>query len=150
MKTYNYRHLVTFEETNLVGNVYFTNYLRWQGHCRERFLADRAPGTLRSLRDGLALVTVNCRCDYFAELFALDQVELRMSLGGVEGNRVRMLFDYYRLPSQASSRTPELVARGEQTVACMARTADGDTTHADVPGEFARALEPYRTERTTQ
>ena len=28
---YEYRHVVGFEETNLVGNVYFVNHLRWQG-----------------------------------------------------------------------------------------------------------------------
>jgi hypothetical protein len=70
--TYDYRHLVTLEETNLVGNVYFTHYLRWQGHCRELFLAQHAPGVLRALADDLALVTVSCRCDFFTELFALD------------------------------------------------------------------------------
>lgn len=43
---YTIQHLVTFDETNLVGNVYFAHYLRWQGHCRERFLADHAPGVL--------------------------------------------------------------------------------------------------------
>ena len=32
--------LSTFDETNLVGNVYFAHYLHWQGHCRESFLAD--------------------------------------------------------------------------------------------------------------
>ena len=31
---YEYRHIVSFEETNLVGNVYYVNYLRWQGRCR--------------------------------------------------------------------------------------------------------------------
>ena len=31
---YEYRHVVGFEETNLVGNVYYVNYVRWQGRCR--------------------------------------------------------------------------------------------------------------------
>ena len=28
---YEHRHVVSFEETNLVGNVYYVNYVRWQG-----------------------------------------------------------------------------------------------------------------------
>ena len=40
-KYYEYPHMVGFEETNLVGNVYYVNYLRWQGRCREMFLGAR-------------------------------------------------------------------------------------------------------------
>ncbi|WP_283134067.1 acyl-CoA thioesterase [Rhizohabitans arisaemae] len=141
VRTYDHRHLVTLEETNLVGNVYFTNYLRWQGHCRERFLAERAPGVLASLRQGsLALVTVSCRCDYFAELYGMERVELRMSLGETTRNRITMLFDYYRIGGAVA----ELVARGGQTIACMARTATGMAAVA-VPDELSRALAPYST-----
>jgi enediyne biosynthesis thioesterase len=137
--SYDYRHVVTLEETNLVGNVYFSNYLRWQGHCRERFLMERAPGVLRALTDDLALVTVSCRCDYFSELYVTDTVELRMTLGGIDGNRVSMTFDYYRI-----NGTPaELVANGSQTVACM-RRAPHATEAVSVPAELCRALEPYR------
>ena len=47
---YEYRHIVGFEETNLVGNVYYVNYLRWQGRCRELFLKDMAPDVLEDVR----------------------------------------------------------------------------------------------------
>ena len=33
-RTFDMDHVVTFEETNLVGNVYYTNYFSWQGRCR--------------------------------------------------------------------------------------------------------------------
>ena len=42
-KYFEIRHQVAFEETNLVGNVYYTNFLRWQGRTREMFLAQKAP-----------------------------------------------------------------------------------------------------------
>ena len=45
-KYYEYPHTVGFEETNLVGNVYYVNYLRWQGRCREMFLKQHAPDVL--------------------------------------------------------------------------------------------------------
>ena len=46
---YEIRHTVGFEETNLVGNVYYVNYLRWQGRCREMFLRDHAPASLANV-----------------------------------------------------------------------------------------------------
>lgn len=136
--SYDYRHLVTLEETNVVGNVYFSNYVRWQGHCRERFLMERAPGLLRALTDGLALVTASCTCDYFSELYAGDTVELRMTLDVVDDNRVSMAFDYYRV----NAAQAELVARGSQTIACMKRVPHG-VEPIPVPVELRHALEPY-------
>lgn len=133
-----YRHLVMLEETNLVGNVYFSNYFLWQGHCRERFLMERAPGVMRALREDFVMVTVSSRCDFLSELYATDEVEVRMALGGRDANRVTMLFDYYRL----QGTTAQLVAKGEQTIACMRRTADG-VVPLEVPEELASALRPY-------
>ncbi|MEV3988936.1 thioesterase family protein [Streptomyces sp. NPDC049837] len=140
--TYTYEHLVTLEETNLVGNVYFTNYLRWQGHCRERFLAERAPGVLRALSGELALVTVDCHCAYFSELYAMDRVGIRMSLTASGDHQVSMGFDYYR----TNAPVPQLVARGGQTVACMRRTEQG-MRPVPVPDELRAALAPYRSAR---
>src|SRR5690606_24284711 len=65
---YEIRHVVGFEETNLVGNVYYVNYLRWQGRCREMFLKDKAPTVLREVQEDLKLFTLKVDCEYFSEL----------------------------------------------------------------------------------
>ncbi|GGP92461.1 acyl-CoA thioesterase [Streptomyces melanogenes] len=140
-KTYNHRHRVMLEETNLVGNVYFSNYFLWQGHCREMFLTEHAPGVMAALHDDLALVTAASRCDFFAELFAGDEVEVRMSLGRREPGRITMLFDYYRMDGTAA----QLAARGEQTIACMRRVR-GVMEPTEVPEELTTALRPYERE----
>jgi enediyne biosynthesis thioesterase len=131
---FEYDHLVTFEETNLVGNVYYTNHLRWQGHARERFLQEHAVGVLSALEEDLVLVTLRCSCEYFAELFAFDRVTVRMTLGGTSQHRVLMRFDYLR--------SGELVARGEQEVGCMQRTAEG-LRPIEVPADLRAALTQY-------
>jgi len=136
--TFDYEHIVTFDETNVVGNVYFVNHLRWQGHCRELFLHDRAPGVVAELLDGLALVTTRCSCDFFAELFAFDRIVVRMSLADLSQHRVTMRFDYVRRRDGAD----ELVARGEQQIACLRREG-GTIAPVPVPGELRAALEPY-------
>jgi enediyne core biosynthesis thioesterase len=135
---YVYRHRVTFDETNLVGNVYFAHYLHWQGHCREHFLADHAPGVLAALSDGLALVTVDCSAEFYTEGNAFDDVEVHMMLDGIAGNRISMSFDYLR--TGATGR--ELLARGRQTVACLRRGAYG-LEPAAVPDELRRALATF-------
>jgi enediyne core biosynthesis thioesterase len=138
VRAFEYRHIVGFEETNLVGNVYYVNHLRWQGRCREMFLYEHAPEILEDLAHGLALATVRCSCDYLAELEAFDRVVLRMRLGEVVQNRLTLLFEYWR-------ETPggeELVARGEQQVACMRREAAA-TVPTPIPAALREALRPY-------
>lgn len=137
--TYDYTHQVTFDETNVVGNVYFSHYLSWQGHCRERFLFERAPAVAGRLSGDLLMVTTRCACEFYAELYGGDRVSVRMSLAGIEANRITMSFAYYRL----AAAVPQLVARGGQTVACYRRTDRGPTP-IPVPGELVEALEPYR------
>jgi enediyne core biosynthesis thioesterase len=137
MASYRHRHVVTLDETNLVGNVYFAHFLRWQGHCRERFLADHAPGVLLAMRTGdLALVTVSCHVDYYAECFALEEVDIVMTLAAVGNNRLAMDFDYLR--------AGQCIARGHQSVACLRRTPDG-TVPIELPAELATALAGFAT-----
>ena len=138
MKAYEYRHLVGFEETNLVGNVYYVNHLRWQGRCREMFLRDHAPEILEELSRGLALATVRCSCDYLAELEAFDPVVIRMRLGGIVQNRITLLFEYWRPGGDGE----ELVARGEQVVACMRREGKR-AVPTSIPPALREALKPY-------
>jgi len=138
LKAYEYHHVVGFEETNLVGNVYYVNPLRWQGRCREMFLRDNAPEVLKELGRGLALATVRCSCDYLSELTAFDQVIVRMRLGGVVQNRISLVFEYWR----QSKSGEELVARGEQVVACMRREGE-KTVPTAIPVALREALKPY-------
>ena len=136
MRAYEYRHVVGFEETNLIGNVYYANHVRWQGRCREMFLRDRAPDVIEALKHGLVLVTTRVSCEFMAELVAFDEVVLRMRLGGLTQNRITMNFEYWR--------GEELVARGEQQVACMQREGE-QVVAVPVPAQLREALREYAT-----
>ena len=138
MRAYEYRHVVGFEETNFVGNVYYVNHLRWQGRCREMFLRDHAPGVLRDLQSDFALATTRCSCEYLAELRVFDKIVVRMRLASLTQNRISMDFEYWRLVPGGE----ELVARGQQEVACMRR--DGkQMVPASIPEELRESLRLY-------
>jgi len=138
-KHFEYLHTVGFEETNLVGNVYYVNYLRWQGRCREMFLKNRAPEVLADLRDDLKLFTLKVDCEFFAEITAFDDLSIRMRLSELGQTQVQFAFDYVRLDPTGGET---LVARGGQRVACM-RGPNTRTVPARVPEPLARALAPY-------
>jgi enediyne biosynthesis thioesterase len=138
MRFYEYRHTVTFQETNVVGNVYYTHHLGWQGRCRELFLRDHAPEVIAELDRGLSLATVRCSCEYFAELGVFDEVIVRMRLAELVQNRITLAFEYWRLKSGGE----ELVARGEQQVACMSRAGER-LAPTPVPKALREALAAY-------
>ncbi|MFG2566223.1 acyl-CoA thioesterase [Streptomyces sp. NPDC048567] len=136
---YEYRHLVGFEDTNLVGNVYYVNYLRWQGRCREMFLYERAPEVLAEVQDDLKLFTLKVDCEFFAEITAFDALSIRMRLDDLTQTQVAFSFDYVRVRPDG---TEDLVARGRQRIACM-RGPNADTRPARVPDALRNALAPY-------
>lgn len=137
MKFYEYKQVIGFEETNLTGNVYFTNYFHWQGRAREHFLREHAPEILPQLEDGLALVTLHCSCSFLSEVKVFDEVTVRMFLEGMQQNRISMRFEYWQDAPQ-----PVLVARGEQQIACMRRNGER-LTPSPVPDCLRRALAEF-------
>lgn len=135
---YEYRHMVGFEETNLVGNVYYVNYLRWQGRCREMFLLEHAPDVLADIRDDLKLFTLKCECEFFQEISAFDALSIRMRLEDLTQTQIGFAFDYVRLREGGE----DLIARGRQRIACM-RGPNTDTRPSRVPETLRKALSRY-------
>ncbi len=142
MRCYEYHHIVGFEETNLVGNVYYANHIRWQGRCREMFLRDEAPDVLTELNRGLCLVTTRVSCEYYLELFAFDHVIIRMRAGKITQNRVTMLYDYLRANRIGGKHEPELIAHGQQQIAAM-RKENGVMVASPFPEAMQKALDRY-------
>jgi enediyne core biosynthesis thioesterase len=119
MRSYEYRYRVGLEDTNIIGNVYYSHYVRWQGRCREMFLHEHVPQLAGELGHGLTLATTRVSCSYYVELSAFDEVAIRMSAGSMTRTRLTIRFSYFRvLPDNEEL----LVAEGEQEVVCVQRT----------------------------
>lgn len=136
MNSFGYRHVVSFEDTNFIGNVYFVRYLSWQGRCRELFLQQYAPGVLEELSQGVALVTLSCSCEYLDQLHPFDEVLVLMKLKGVQQNRITLAFEYWRVAP--GERT--LVARGDHETACM-RVENGTLYPTAIPRSIRDVFE---------
>lgn len=146
MSYYEYQHRVSFEETNIVGNVYFTHYLRWQGRCREMFLYEHAPELMAEMGRTMALATTRVACSYYRELAAFDQISIRMNAGAMTPSRLTMVFQYVRLGARGEE---ELVAEGEQEIACMRRTGAA-MEPAPLPQALCEAARLYMSSEESQ
>jgi enediyne biosynthesis thioesterase len=134
-----YNHVVSFEETNVVGNVYFTRHVSWQGRCREMFLRERTPEIVDELARDLRMVTLRVACDYFQELNVFDAIELRMSLAHLRQHKIGLDFVYLKIA--ASERI--IAARGFQEIGCM-RLGKKGLAPTPVPRALAEALKPFQ------
>src|SRR5690349_8813345 len=144
---YEFRHRVGFEETNFVGNVYYVNYLRWQGHCREKFLKEEAGDVLLEImHDDLKLFTLKAECEFFAEITAFDELSVRMTLTELTQPRMEFGFDYVK---RAENGAETLIAKGRQRIACM-RGPNNETVPTRVPAVLREALEPYHGPQMTR
>jgi len=93
---------------------------------------------LEQLNKDLVMVTTRVSCEYFNELFAFDEVILQMRAGSITSSRIVMLFDYLRKEAQGE----ELIARGEQQVACMLK-GHWAMVPAPIPPSLRESLLPY-------
>jgi enediyne core biosynthesis thioesterase len=137
------RHVVSFEETNVVGNVYFTRHVAWQGRCREMFLKAHAPELLNDMARDLRLVTLRVSCEYFEELNALDDIEVQMSLAHLRQHRIGLDFIIVKLRAGGNV----CAARGFQEIGCMRATRTGLVPILPPP-PLAAALKPFATGKT--
>ncbi len=138
---YEYCHVVCFEDTNMVGNVYYATYVSWQGRVREMFLKEHVPQILDDLKHGLVLATLSVSCDYYHELVPFDEVLIELRLAALAGSRMTLEFDYWK----TSCAAPLLVAKGSQRIGCLRRNAGGMIAEP-IPSYFEAALAPYRRE----
>ena len=139
MRAFVHRHVVCFEETNVVGNVYFARHVAWQGACREMFLRAHAPSVLEEIGRDLRLVTISVSCDYFQELRAFDAVELHMTLAHLRGNRIGLAFDYRVMREEGALQC----AFGRQELGCMRSDGQGRLSVCEPPPALKLALEAY-------
>lgn len=133
---FEYEHHVTYEDTNAVGNVYFTNFLSWQGKCRELFLQAKAPETFRELQSGeLRMVTSHASCDYFEEALAGERLIVRLRLDRYVASGVSLAFEYVRPRGGA-------IARGRQEVRFL-RKQGSIWAVCEMPRPLAEAVRDY-------
>ena len=109
-KWFEYSHRVTFADTNMVGNVYFANYIMWTGKCRDLIMAEHYPQLEDHIRSGFGFATESVQMDYLHEAFLFDELLVRMTVSELTRTRVEFLCELLNVANNT------LLARGTQTV----------------------------------
>ena len=135
---YEYRFVTCFEETNVVGNIYFANYAVWQGKCREMFLYEYCPDVIEEINNGLYMITLDLSLQFISQLFAFDKVVMRMYMDAQSESRVMMRFEYYCDKDGELS----LICKGHQATAVM-RNQNGVMVPTHFPDSMMEIFMEY-------
>lgn len=134
-----YEHVFesSLEDANLVGNIYFANYYRWQGRTRDEYFRTTAPELYRGTGESGELRCLYCKIEHLREAMPFDPISVRMSLAGLHDRGVRLRFDYFRVNPDGER---DKLGSGEHVAGWFAPAAGGDWVPAPLPPVFRDTL----------
>ncbi len=124
-------------ESNLVGNIYFANYYRWQSTVIDRYLFGLAP---KYFRDAQASGELHCQqstIQHLREAMPFDEIEVVMALKELYENGFKLQFDYFHL---STSRQRTKLAVGHADCCWVSTGAEGSARAAKLPEEMLHGL----------
>ena len=127
----------TLEDANLVGNVYFSNYSRWQGIVRDKYFYNLAPEFFRGTGTKGELITTFCEVEHLREAMPFDKIVIAMHVVNVGSSGVDLRFDYFRQDADGSRLK---LAVGKQTTVWSIKDEQSVLKAAEWPEVFKNAL----------
>jgi acyl-CoA thioesterase FadM len=105
------------EESNLIGNLYYANYFKWQGKVRDRFFFGLAPELFRGFGAGGEPYVLNSRVEFLRDAMPFDRIVVVMSVSAVHQFGAALRFEYYATDGAGTRK----LAVGEHDIAWVRR-----------------------------
>lgn len=108
---------VTLKDTNVFGNVYFSNYIQYQGVVREKFFLEKVPDLHELLTaNSLRLVTIDTYNKFISNSYFGDILLVELTTSEINGASCRLNITF------KNKATGELVGEGYQRVCIVGAT----------------------------
>lgn len=130
---FKYVLVVSIGDTNMEGNVYWTNYFEWFGKAREAFLISVFPEFLKMFSSGARLLTHETNIRHISSAFFTEEIVLEISVGEMRKTSAKVLVDFIK------KSTGEKIAEGWQTIVF----ANAEGRPAPIPSELREAVLKY-------
>jgi acyl-CoA thioesterase FadM len=128
----------SLEDSNLVGNIYFSNYTVWQGVLRDQYFYHLAPELYKGIGDQGEWITISNDIQHLREAMPFDTILVEMSLAERYEYGIKLYFDYFKLDSNGTRRK---LSFGIQQVVWMKRDEHGNPHPAAIPREISMKLD---------
>lgn len=86
----------TLLESNMVGNVYFSNYYKWQGIVRDSFFFNLIPEHFQQTYSTRELRCIKTRINHLCDTMPFAKIIVRMHLDVLYTNGCELGFDYFQ------------------------------------------------------
>jgi acyl-CoA thioesterase FadM len=128
----------SLEDSNLVGNIYFSNYTVWQGVLRDQYFYHLAPELYKGIGEQGEWITISNDIQHLREAMPFDTILVEMSLAERYEYGIKLYFDYFKLDSNGTRRK---LSFGIQHVVWMKRDEHGNPHPAAIPREISMKLD---------
>ncbi len=85
----------TLENSNLVGNIYFSNYAKWLGSLIDSYFYKLIPEYYKGNGESGEFACLNCEINHLSEAMPFDDILVRMHIGTMYKNAMDLNFDFY-------------------------------------------------------
>lgn len=101
--------MITLKDTNVFGNVYFSNYIEYQGVVREKFLLETVPDLHEMLAEtSIRMVTVDTYNKYISNAYFGDTLIVELTTSEINGATCKLNINFI------NKKTGEFVGKGYQ------------------------------------
>ena len=124
------------DDSNIVGNIYYSRYFHWQWRTSDLFLYSAAPqlmAAITALSDVRELIPLNSRIDFIRDAFPFDRIQTELAVTRFTESSATFQFTHYRLNDNDGR---EKLSVGTQDVVWVRRTPSGTA----VPEPFPLAV----------
>jgi len=127
--------LTSREDSNLVGNIYFSNYYNWQARVRDHYLATKLPD-ISSRNPGGDFVCVHAEVHHLQEAVPFEIIEVSMYLYKIFTEGFVLYFEYYIVSGQGERMRK--IAHGQHGVvwASCGHRMNGEIYPEKMPEEY--------------
>lgn len=123
-------------DSNLVGNIYFSNYAMWMAKTLDGYFQALSPELYRGIGELGTLKTLKCNIDHLREAMPYDTVVCKMFLRGLYKNSVDLYFEFYK---ELTGGQLEKLAFGNAH-SFWIKKLNGQALSSPLPGVFANPL----------
>jgi enediyne polyketide synthase len=123
-------------ESNLIANIYFSNYSIWMARLRESYFFPLAADAYRAGGRLGVLKCVHCSIHHLREGMPFDTIVVAMALKALHENGIELSFEFFRKENGETVK----VAFGEHRAVWMMRDADDRPVAARLPKAITQAL----------
>jgi len=102
----------TLEDGNSVGNIYFSNYGRWQGLIRDTFFYRIDKQYFENMGEEGEFIVLNSEINHLREVMPFSQVLITMNIVDVWENAMGLTFEYFNIDNGNKIK----LASGSQTL----------------------------------